>query len=121
MRRRLLLGLRHHPRVGRLLPALCGGAGRQRRHEAWLLRDPLRRASSVSADCRQPFVLEAQRALRDLGFDPGPIDGICGSKTRAALEKYQLTEKLPATGELDGLTLERLDVYRRLFRPTREL
>ena len=43
-----------------------------------------------------------------------------GPKTRAALEKYQATEKLPATGELDGLTLERLDVYRRLFRSTRE-
>jgi peptidoglycan hydrolase-like protein with peptidoglycan-binding domain len=97
-----------------------------------LLRDPLR-ASSVSGDgdgtrpgsrnapARQPFVLEAQRALRDLGFDPGPIDGICGPKMRAALEKYQTTEKLPATGELDGLTLQRLDVYRRLFRPTREL
>jgi peptidoglycan hydrolase-like protein with peptidoglycan-binding domain len=79
------------------------------------------RPESRSAPARQPFVLEAQRALRDLGFDPGPIDGICGPKTRAALEKYQITEKLPATGELDGLTLERLDVYRRLFRPTREL
>jgi len=79
------------------------------------------RPGTQNASARQPFVLEAQRALRDLGFDPGPIDGICGSKTRAALEKYQLTEKLPATGELDGLTLERLDVYRRLFRPTREL
>jgi peptidoglycan hydrolase-like protein with peptidoglycan-binding domain len=74
-----------------------------------------------NAPARQPFVLEAQRALRDLGLDPGPIDGIFGPKTRAALEKYQTTEKLPVTGELDGLTLERLDVYRRLFRPRREL
>jgi peptidoglycan hydrolase-like protein with peptidoglycan-binding domain len=72
------------------------------------------------APARPPFVLEAQRALRDLGYDPGPIDGMFGPKTRAALEKYQATEKLPATGELDGLTLERLDVYRRLFRSTRE-
>jgi len=78
------------------------------------------RPAQRSAPARQPLVREAQRALRDLGFDPGPIDGICGLKTRAALEKYQITEKLPATGELDGLTLERLDVYRRLFRPTRE-
>jgi peptidoglycan hydrolase-like protein with peptidoglycan-binding domain len=59
-----------------------------------------------SAPARPPLVLEAQRALRDLGYDPGPIDGIFGPRTRAALEK--------------SLTLERLDVDRRLFRPTRE-
>jgi localization factor PodJL len=73
-----------------------------------------------SAPARPPLVLEAQRALRDLGYDPGPIDGSVGPRTRAALEKYQATERLPVTGELDALTLERLDVYRRLFRPTRE-
>jgi peptidoglycan hydrolase-like protein with peptidoglycan-binding domain len=78
------------------------------------------RPARRSSPARQPFLLEAQRALRDLGYDPGPIDGIFGPRTRAALEKYQTTERLPATGVLDGLTLERLDVYRRLFRPTRE-
>ena len=81
--------------------------------------DDRTRPGRQNAPARQPFVLEAQRALRDLGYDPGPIDGIFGPKTRAALEKYQTMEKLPASGELDGITLERLDVYRRLFRPTR--
>jgi len=28
---------------------------------------------------------EIQTMLRDLGFDPGPIDGVCGPKTRAAM------------------------------------
>jgi peptidoglycan hydrolase-like protein with peptidoglycan-binding domain len=70
---------------------------------------------------RPTFLREAQRALRDLGYDPGPIDGTLGSRTRAALEKYQLAERLPVTGELDGSTMERLDVYRRLFRPAREV
>jgi peptidoglycan hydrolase-like protein with peptidoglycan-binding domain len=69
---------------------------------------------------RPLFVREAQRALRDLGYDPGPIDGTFGSQTRTALEKYQLAERLPVTGELDAPTIERLDVYRRLFRPARE-
>jgi hypothetical protein len=40
---------------------------------------------------------------------------------RAALEKYQLAERLPVTGELDAPIMERLDVYRRLFRPAREV
>jgi peptidoglycan hydrolase-like protein with peptidoglycan-binding domain len=76
---------------------------------------------SVQPAQRPLFVREAQRALRDLGYDPGPIDGTCGSRMRAALEKYQLAERLPVTGELDAPTMERLDVYRRLFRPAREV
>ena len=70
---------------------------------------------------RPPFVREAQRVLRDLGYHPGPIDGTFGPQTRAALQKYQLAEKLPVTGQLDAETMQRLDVYRRLFRPAREL
>jgi peptidoglycan hydrolase-like protein with peptidoglycan-binding domain len=76
------------------------------------------RPARRSVPTRQPLVREAQRALRDLGYDPGPIDGLFGPKTRTALVKYQTRERLPVTGDLDALTLERLDVYRRLFRPT---
>jgi len=42
-----------------------------------------------------------------------------GPQTRTALEKYQLAEKLRVTGQLDAETMERLDVYKRLFRPAR--
>jgi peptidoglycan hydrolase-like protein with peptidoglycan-binding domain len=70
---------------------------------------------------RLPFVSEVQRALRDLGYHPGPIDGAFGPQTRTALEKYQVAERLTVTGLLDGETLERLDVYRRLFRSARDL
>jgi peptidoglycan hydrolase-like protein with peptidoglycan-binding domain len=69
---------------------------------------------------RPPFIREAQRALRDLGYHPGPIDGMFGPQTRLALQKYQQAEKLPVTGQLDAETMERLDVYKRLFRPVRE-
>ena len=69
---------------------------------------------------RPPFVREAQRALQDLGYHPGPIDGMFGPQTRLALQKYQQAEKLPVTGQLDAGTMERLDVYKRLFRPVRE-
>lgn len=77
--------------------------------------------SGPQAPQRPPFVLEAQRALRDLGYDPGPIDGMLGAQMRAALEKYQLAERLSVTGGLDAPTMDRLDVYRRLFRPVREV
>jgi peptidoglycan hydrolase-like protein with peptidoglycan-binding domain len=78
-------------------------------------RSPGSDAAETRAPARRPqFVREAQRALRDLGYSPGPIDGTVGPRTRA---KYQSAEKLPVTGELDAETAARLDVHRRLFRP----
>src|SRR5688572_4542185 len=34
-------------------------------------------------------VQQVQQALSDKGYDPGPIDGMMGPRTRAALEQYQ--------------------------------
>ncbi len=76
-------------------------------------------APEMRPSARRPqFVREAQRALRDLGYSPGPIDGAVGPQTRAALAKYQSAEKLSVTGNLDAETTARLDVHQRLFRPT---
>jgi peptidoglycan hydrolase-like protein with peptidoglycan-binding domain len=60
-------------------------------------------------------VREAQRALRDLGYDPGPVDGIVGPRTRQALARYQRAEKITVTGRLDAETMVRLDIQKRLF------
>ena len=32
---------------------------------------------------------EIQRRLRESGFDPGPVDGIFGSRTQSALRKFK--------------------------------
>lgn len=45
-------------------------------------------------------VLDAQRALKELGFDPGAIDGQYGSQTRLAVEQYQRSVGAPVTGRL---------------------
>jgi peptidoglycan hydrolase-like protein with peptidoglycan-binding domain len=61
------------------------------------------------------FVRDAQQALRDLGYEPGPIDGRVGPRTRTALLRYQHAEGLPATGRLDTETMVRLDIHQRVL------
>ncbi len=55
-------------------------------------------------------VRKVQETLRDKGYDPGPIDGVMGSQTRAAISQYQKSENLPVTGHLDGATAGKLGV-----------
>jgi peptidoglycan hydrolase-like protein with peptidoglycan-binding domain len=53
---------------------------------------------------------EVQRALRREGVHPGPVDGVIGPATQAALAEYQRRHALAPTGEPDGATLARLRV-----------
>jgi peptidoglycan hydrolase-like protein with peptidoglycan-binding domain len=43
----------------------------------------------------QNVALEVQLHLKGLGFDPGPIDGIPGSRTRSAIQAYRKSMGLP--------------------------
>lgn len=45
-----------------------------------------------------------QSRLRGLGYAVGPIDGVIGPKTMAAIEQFQMKHGLPATGLLDPAT-----------------
>ena len=49
-----------------------------------------------------------QRLLNDLGFDAGPVDGVPGSQTRAAIRGFQQANDLPADGYPSVGLLERL-------------
>lgn len=53
-------------------------------------------------------IAAAQRALRKLGYDPGPADGLDGPRTRAALGAFQRSVALPETGRLSDEVFERL-------------
>jgi peptidoglycan hydrolase-like protein with peptidoglycan-binding domain len=53
-----------------------------------------------------------QQALKDKGFDPGPIDGVLGPKTTTALKDYQKSENLAMTGTMDRDTAVKLGVKR---------
>ena len=56
------------------------------------------------------FVRETQQALKNKGFDPGPVDGRMGQQTRAALRSYQQKNNLRADGRLSNSTLDSLGV-----------
>jgi len=45
-----------------------------------------------------------QERLAELGYDPGPVDGIVGPRTRAAIREFQADVGLPVDGHVsDGL------------------
>lgn len=49
-----------------------------------------------------------QRGLAELGFDVGPLDGIFGRRTRAAIGRWQASTGNPVTGFLDTASAETL-------------
>ena len=51
---------------------------------------------------------ELQQRLADLGFNPGPVDGVIGANTRAALRNWQKSKGFPADGYASADTLARL-------------
>lgn len=57
-----------------------------------------------------PFVRQAQKRLREFGYDPGPVDGIMGKKTVSAIESFQQDNGLPVTGKLNRATRQKLGI-----------
>jgi len=53
-------------------------------------------------------VMDAQKQLRDLGFDLGAPDGVMGTMTIAALRRFQTERHLSPTGKLDSATILQL-------------
>jgi len=49
-------------------------------------------------------VRDAQSALKKEGFDPGPVDGIMGPKTMAAIRNFQSSNGLEVTGTINTET-----------------
>lgn len=66
--------------------------------------------SAKSGGAKSDQVKSVQQALQDKGHDPGPIDGVMGPKTMAALRAFQKDQKLPETGRLDDQTRGKLGV-----------
>ena len=50
-------------------------------------------------------VKEIQQILKNSNFDPGPIDGRIGNRTRQAIKKFQEAKGLQPTGRIDEETM----------------
>lgn len=57
-----------------------------------------------------PAVEELQRRLKELGFDPGPVDGAFGPKTHAAVKAFQRSERIEVDGIVGPQTWKHLGI-----------
>lgn len=53
---------------------------------------------------------QLQQALRNAGYDPGPIDGVYGERTRQAVMDWQRANNMEATGRADRQMMSALGV-----------
>jgi hypothetical protein len=55
-------------------------------------------------------VRDVQRALQSKGYDVGPVDGVMGPRTEAALQEFQQKQGLTPSGRIDQRTMSALEV-----------
>ena len=56
-----------------------------------------------------PAVGDLQEALKSLGYDVGPVDGVFGSKTESAVKKFQQAREIAADGVVGRITWINID------------
>ena len=65
-------------------------------------------APEPQQDASIPSVAAVQGTLVARGYDPGPVDGVYGAKTRQAIEHYQRDEGLAVDGQITTSLLNRI-------------
>jgi len=58
---------------------------------------------------KDPAVRDLQDALKALGYDPGPLDGVFGAKTENAVKKFQQAREIAADGVVGRVTWINID------------
>jgi localization factor PodJL len=69
--------------------------------------------AAVSQPSVSVSVVAAQRILGRLGYYQGSANGLASARLATAVAAYQRDQKLPATGDLDARTAQRLAVFSR--------
>jgi peptidoglycan hydrolase-like protein with peptidoglycan-binding domain len=69
---------------------------------------PVQLGTGTSSPSGSRRVREVQRRLRSLGYRPGPVDGIFGVRTRAAVAWFQVKHGFPVDGRATLAVVEHL-------------
>lgn len=91
---------------------LQNGYGLEARHDVCrnpvvvIARDSANRGAE-EAEARR-ITAAVQQLLAQLGYDPGPADGVIGTQTQAAILNFQRDSGLPLTGRIDEVLARRL-------------
>ena len=67
-------------------------------------------AAPQRADYDPALIRHVQQTLTNRGLHAGPVDGVLGVPAREALKRFQQSENLEATGELNPQTLAALGI-----------
>ena len=67
-------------------------------------------AQTQTKEAHRAGLDQVQKALRQKGYDPGPVDGFMGPQTVTAVKAFQREHGLPPTGQFDASTLAKLGV-----------
>jgi TPR repeat protein len=70
--------------------------------------EPAKAVWSAQISTMDSIVAEAQRLLAKLGLRPGPVDGVLGPKTVAAIRAFERKVGLPTTGQLTSALVARM-------------
>ncbi|RAH36674.1 peptidoglycan-binding protein [Halomonas sp. SL1] len=84
-----IVGRWTHLANGRLRASATSDTVAQQAAQPLALTEPLSRAQ----------IAELQRRLSQLGYRPGPVDGLMGRRTTRAIRAYQAANGLPQTGQ----------------------
>jgi len=96
-----------HPQAPQLRAALAQRLNPEDKQRGEDLADRFQsRKSSRFADA--PTVMYVQYRLNDMGYDAGPVDGLFGPKSRAALAAFESDQGLVPAGDLTPASLGRL-------------
>lgn len=61
--------------------------------------------SSTGFEQEGSLIFQVQQVLKEKGYNPGPVDGLIGNKTRAAIKQFQAAENIRVSGNPDRNTL----------------
>lgn len=75
-------------------------------------KQPLDHVTGATPEVSYAFIVAVQEELKKHGFNPGPVDGLHGPRTRRAVERYQARAGLPVDGKITLALLNHLKFTR---------